>query len=191
MKDMSLNFRADRLDVAGLARANGTIQGNTLLQKFERLRTESCRPESESRDSHSVHWQATGEWVETVGAAPQTWLHLQVQAKLTQICQRCMTEVDTPIEVTRSYRFVADEATAEALDDSCDEDLLAISREFDLLELIEDEMLMDLPLVPMHNICPVAPKMAAIDSDFESKNQQKPNPFAVLQSLKGNDPKQK
>jgi uncharacterized protein len=60
-------------------------------------------------------------------------------------CQRCLTPVDVPLDVERSFRFVADEATAEALDDECDEDLLALSREFDLRELIEDELLMACP----------------------------------------------
>ena len=58
--------------------------------------------------------------------------------------------VDVPLDVERSFRFVADEATAEALDEECDEDLLALGREFDLRELIEDELLMALPVVPRH-----------------------------------------
>ena len=78
------------------------------------------------------------------------------------------------------------EATAEAEDDECEEDLLAISREFNLLELIEDELLMAMPPVPMHDICPVQPKMTAVDADFEALGQEgKPNPFAALAALKG------
>jgi uncharacterized metal-binding protein YceD (DUF177 family) len=69
-------------------------------------------------------------------------------------CQRCLTPVDVPLAVERSFRFVADEATAEALDDESEEDLLALSREFDLRELIEDELLMALPVVPRHDECP-------------------------------------
>ena len=91
-----------------------------------------------------------------------------------------------PLDVERSYRFVADEATAEAQDDGCEEDLLAISREFNLLALIEDELLMALPQVPMHDSCPVQPKMAAVDEDFETHGYaEKANPFAVLAALKG------
>lgn len=92
--------------------------------------------------------------------------------------------MDTKLDVDRSYRFVADEATASALDDSCEEDLLVLSREFNLSELIEDELLMALPLVPMHEICPEQPKMAVIDADFEQQLQEKPNPFAALEALK-------
>jgi uncharacterized protein len=113
---------------------------------------------------------------------------LKAQTHLPQTCQRCLGEVGTLLEVERSYRFVADEATAEAQDDDCEEDLLAISREFDLHALIEDELLMALPLVPMHDICPVSPKMTVADPDFEGKADAigagKPNPFAVLAALK-------
>ncbi len=194
MKDMSLNFRADRLDVAGLAAANGYLKSDDLLQKYERLKQESCRLEAELTGEEKIVWQATGELVDNAGEngkiKPQVWLHVIAQTHLPQTCQRCLGEVSTFLEVERSYRFVADEATAEAQDDACEEDLLAISREFNLLALIEDELLMALPQVPLHDVCPVQPKMAAVDDDFESGADAngvagKPNPFAVLASLKG------
>ena len=190
-RDLSLNFRADRLDVAGLAQANGYLKGLNSLQKYERLMQESCRLEADLTAKESIVWRADGEWVENAGelakVKPQVWLHLTAQTHLPQTCQRCLAEVSAHLEVVRSYRFVADEATAEAEDDGCEEDLLAISREFNLLALIEDELLMALPQVPMHDICPVQPKMAAVDEDFEADGSAgKPNPFAVLAALKGN-----
>jgi uncharacterized protein len=192
-KDLSLNFRADRLDVAGLAQANGYLKGQNLLSKYERLRQESCRLEDGLTAEENIAWQADGEWVEGAGelskSKPQVWLHLAVQAHVPQTCQRCLGEVSTFLEVERSYRFVVDEATAEAEDDECEEDLLAISREFNLLALIEDELLMALPQVPMHDSCPVQPKMTVSDADFEGEaaavGAGKPNPFAVLAALKG------
>jgi uncharacterized protein len=192
-KDLSLNFRADRLDVAGLAQANGYLKGQNSLQKYERLRQESCRLEADLTDSESIVWQAEGELIESVSdnvggsvkVKPQVRLHLSAQTHLPQTCQRCLGEVSTYLEFDRSYRFVADEATAEAEDDECEEDLLAISREFNLSELIEDELLMALPQVPMHDVCPVQPKMAAIDAEFEALGVEgKPNPFAALAALK-------
>jgi uncharacterized protein len=194
MKDMSLNFRADRLDVAALATADGYLAGDDSLQKYERLKLESCRLEVDLADKERVVWRATGELVDSAGEngkiKPQVWLHVTAQTHLPQTCQRCLGEVSTLLEVERSYRFVADEATAEAQDDACEEDLLAISREFNLLALIEDELLMALPQVPLHDVCPVQPKMAAVDDDFEFGADAdgvagKPNPFAVLAALKG------
>ncbi|MFC3217232.1 hypothetical protein [Comamonas sp. JC664] len=48
-----------------------------------------------------------------------------------------------------------DEATAAALDDESEEDVLVLAPQIDALELIEDELLMALPMVPMHEVCPV------------------------------------
>jgi uncharacterized protein len=191
-KDLSALFRADRLDVAGLAQANGYLKGQYLLQKYERLKQESCRLEADLTGEESIFWQADGELVESAGELakikPQVWLHLTAHMHLPQTCQRCLGEVSTLLEVERSYRFVADEATAEAQDDACDEDLLAISREFNLLALIEDELLMALPQVPLHDICPVTLKMAVVDDDFEVQGAEgKPNPFAALLALKVKD----
>jgi uncharacterized protein len=57
--------------------------------------------------------------------------------------------------------------------------------QFDLLAVLEDELLMALPLVPMHEQCPVAPKLSSGDEGMEGSEAGKPNPFAVLAQLKG------
>ncbi|MPM75651.1 Large ribosomal RNA subunit accumulation protein YceD [bioreactor metagenome] len=102
-------------------------------------------------------------------------------------CQRCLGPVDVPLDIEREFRFVADEATAEALDDECEEDLLVLSREFNLRQLIEDELLMELPVVPRHDECPSPVVLQSTDSDFEEASSQKPNPFAALASLRKDD----
>jgi uncharacterized protein len=79
---------------------------------------------------------------------------------------------------------VADEATAAAEDDTSEEDLLALSRSFDLLELVEDEMLMEMPVAPRHEVCPEPVKMSAVDADFDAGDAERENPFAVLGRLK-------
>lgn len=182
----SRDFRPERLDVAAFALVGGCAQGDDSLQKYKRLLKEASDYRSDVGITHSVQWQAQGKLAETsvAGSIAQVWLHLRVQATLPQVCQRCLSDVDLTLDVDRDYRFVADEATAEAQDDDCEEDVLALSREFNLTELIEDELLMALPLVPRHEVCPIQPKMAAIDEDFEGSGGDKPNPFAVLGVLK-------
>ena len=80
------------------------------------------------------------------------------------------------------------EATAAAQDDDAEEEVLALSRDFDLLELVEDELLMDLPVAPMHDVCPEPVKMSAADEDFEAAEAARENPFAVLGRLKPGKP---
>ena len=154
--------------------------GHDSLLKYERLA-------QEAKGLHPdlmVDWEAVGEVRTALGGMGQVWLHIKVTASFPMECQRCMTPVDVPLEVDREFRFVADEVTAEALDDESEEDLLAMSREFDLHELIEDELLMALPVVPKHDECPTAVPLASSDDDFEEANDEKPNPFAALAALR-------
>ena len=64
-----------------------------------------------------------------------------------------------------------------------------LSREFHLRELIEDELLMALPLVPRHDTCPNPVALASSDEDFEAASAEKPNPFAALAGFKSAPPR--
>ena len=94
----------------------------------------------------------------------------------------CLHPVQTQLTVDRDFRFVADEAAALAEDDVVEEDLLVLSSEFDLLTLLEDELLMALPLVPMHDTCE-SEHMPTSNAE-NAAAQEKPNPFAALAALK-------
>ena len=75
------------------------------------------------------------------------------------------------------------EAAAQALDDEVEDDVLVISRDFDALALVEDELILSLPLVPLHELCPETLPMSVADPAFEAA-AERPNPFGVLASLK-------
>jgi uncharacterized protein len=155
----------------------------TPLQNMERLAEEAQGLRADS----TVQWQALGELRPRAGADDEVWLHLQAQATVPLTCQRCMSVVETPVEVDQWYRFVASEDIAMAEDDQSEEDLLVMEPQFNLLAVLEDELLMALPLVPMHEECPVTPKLQAGDIGEEgvaAEPGKKPNPFAVLAQLK-------
>ena len=177
---MTKEHAPDRLDIKAFAQAGGHLSGHDPLLKYQRLVEEAQGLHPDLR----VDWTADGEVRTTHGIGGQIWLHLQARATVPLTCQRCLQPVDVPLEVDRQFRFVADEATAEALDDSSEEDLLALSREFNLRELIEDELLMALPLVPRHEECPRQVPMASSDEDFEAASASAPNPFAALVGLR-------
>ena len=179
---MSKEFSPDRLDVAAFAKAGATLSGVDPISQFPRLASEA----GQVHGMHQVGWQAEGEHVPESGGPGHLWLHLSVQALVPMTCQRCLQAADIALDVERSFRFVKDEATAEAMDDESEEDLLALSKEFALRELIEDELLMELPVVPKHDECPQEVNLASSDEDFEQAVSDKPNPFAVLASLRKN-----
>ena len=154
----------------------------TLLQNMQRLAQEARGLQPDS----AVNWQAVAELRSGSGAEADIWLHLQANTSMALTCQRCMGAVETPVAVDQWYRFVASEDIAMAEDDEAEEDLLVMTPQFDLLAVLEDELLMALPLVPMHAHCPVAPVLSAgvIEGEDPLQPAPRPNPFAVLAQLK-------
>ncbi|MEY4711371.1 MAG: hypothetical protein RIS88_821 [Pseudomonadota bacterium] len=177
---MPKEFHARALDVQALAEAGAEVSGAATLGDFERLLAEA-----QGRGAGlPLAWSARGELRNPRHVRPDVWLHLKASGVLPLTCQRCLAPVDVPMAIDRSFRFVADESTAAAEDDTSEEDLLVISRSFDLPALVEDEFLMELPLVPLHETCPEPVRLSAVDPGFEVESPQE-SPFAVLARLKG------
>ncbi|MEJ8837081.1 YceD family protein [Ramlibacter sp. AN1133] len=177
---MAKDFDPHRLDVRRFAEEAGEIDASEHLRSFHRLVAET----QDADLARNVRWRARGELLNPHHLAPQVWVHLEAETSMPLVCQRCLTPVDVQLRVDRSFRFVSDEATAAAQDDEAEEDLLALSRSFDLVELVEDELLMELPVAPRHDVCPEPVKMSAADADFEAAAAEKENPFALLGRLK-------
>lgn len=177
---MTRPLQASRLNMQAFAQEGVPLVETTLLQNMERLAQEA----QELQPDSAVNWQARAELRAGSGAESDIWLQLQATTSIPLTCQRCMGAVETPIEVEQWYRFVASEDIAMAEDDQSEEDLLVMAPQFDLLAVLEDELLMALPLVPMHEQCPVAPALSAGDIEDVPESAEKPNPFAVLAQLK-------
>ena len=165
-----------RLDVRAMALAAQTREGQDLLLNYERLAVDliGLKPDS------ILNWTAKFSARTGASGKDESWLQLDLATSFPMVCQRCLTAVDFDVLMAREFRFVASEAVAEEEDDDCEEDLLVQSREFDLGALIEDELVMALPLIPRHDTCPVAVPMSAADAGFDDAASQKPNPFAAL-----------
>ncbi len=175
-------FNPQHLPVEIFASEAASLSQVTALEALERL----CEGTQGAVAGLQVQWHMQGELrTPRYGAKPQAWLHLQASALVPMTCQRCLSEAHIALEITQSYRFVATEAQALEEDEDCEEDVLVLSRDFDVLELLEDELIMALPPIPKHEECPHAPSFEVADADFSADEASKPNPFAVLQKLRG------
>lgn len=172
------------LHVKAFARDGLSAQGQQDLSYFERLSDLASLGDAQNLAIPQVSWELNGEMVPVTGGEADIWLHLTAQVNLPMQCQRCMGPVMLEIKSEQSFRFVADEATAEAQDDESEEDLLVLVPELDVWELIEDELIMSAPIVPKHEICPATVTMSVADEAFEEALEAKPNPFAALAQLK-------
>lgn len=178
-------FSPQRLDAWRFAQAGASLEGELPLSGLQRLGQDLHGP---AATDAVVRWSAHGELREGPGGgAPQAWLHLKAQTQVPLTCQRCLAAVLESIDVDRWFRFVADEAAAEALDDEVEEDLLALEPRPSLIEVIEDELILSLPLVPLHEECPQPlPGTEAGPNESQPKDgSERPHPFAALAKLKG------
>ena len=170
-------FDPARLDVGVFANEGGELAGAWPLTLFRRVADTLAEAPDEASP---VTWRARGERRTARGTVPQVWLHLHAAAQLPLQCQRCLQPVATAFEVDRSFRFVHGEEAAEKLDAEVDEDVLATPHALDLRELVEDELLLAMPIVPRHDVCP-EPLPLRLDDEVP---HDLPNPFAALAALK-------
>ena len=172
-------FDPFRLDVVAFAKEAGALSGRWPLAQFDRI-AESAVPGAPVTDADEVGWSVRGEQRQLRGGDAQTWLHLEAATRVSLECQRCLKPVDVPLRIVRNFLFVHGEDAAAQLDADTEDDVLAITRALDLRELIEDALLLAMPIVPRHERCP-EPLVAVAD---EVPAEDKPNPFAALAGLK-------
>jgi uncharacterized protein len=119
----------------------------------------------------------------------RAYLRLVAAGDVWLQCQRCLAPYAQAVALDTTYRLVATEKEAdEAPLDEDEADAIVGSAAFDVVDLVEEELLLSLPLVPKHAVCPqvhealVTRPEAAPDETGAS--EARPNPFAVLAALK-------
>lgn len=174
-----------RLDMAAFAGEQGALQGEWPVSELARLADGGL---AEPVAAETVHWQAEGEVRgRSRGGEPDIWLHIAAQAAVWLQCQRCLKPVREALAVQRSFRFVRTEVQAEAEDAQSEEDVLVLGRSLDLRGLVEDELILELPLVPRHDVCP-EPLPIPVSAPLQTETESAPNPFAQLEVLKRGRP---
>ncbi|XXN64609.1 23S rRNA accumulation protein YceD [Enterobacter ludwigii] len=106
------------------------------------------------------------------------------EVQVTLSCQRCNQSFPRHVHVSYCFSPVSSDDQAEALPEAYEPVDVNDFGEIDLLAVIEDELILALPVVPVHDSehCEVS------DADMVfgqlPPEAEKPNPFAVLASLK-------
>lgn len=105
------------------------------------------------------------------------------KTSLTLICQRCSDNFLLPMEVSFSFSPVKNEDAAEALPSYYDAIELDENGEVNLRKLVEDELLLAIPLIPKHELDDCAAKADTTWGELP-KELSESNPFDVLKQLK-------
>lgn len=99
-------------------------------------------------------------------------LGLKIEATLPVLCQRCLQPMQ--LDLSLAYEYVIAEVEPTAFEGDDDIDWIEASREMNVNILVEDELLMAIPLGPLHShAC----------KPLIQEEVEKPNPFAVLKDL--------
>lgn len=111
---------------------------------------------------------------------------ITIDAKMTLelICQRCFKPFITEVHVMNKFSPVKSDAQAETLPEHYEPVLMNEFGEVDILALLEDEIILSLPIAPVHDSkhCEVS-EADLVFGEIPTK-EDKPNPFAILASLK-------
>ena len=133
-------------------------------------------------------WQMETHFEDSPGSEPRQILNLVLKGRLHLVCQRCLQDCAVDLDEKRRFVLVASEAEADAypLEDEEQEPLVA-SQHFNLLETIEDEVLLSLPLIPKHpeGFCEPHATVFGLE-DEDAVLDERENPFNILKNMKKN-----
>ncbi len=157
----------DVIDSQVFAREGGSLQGELPVAALTRLLDLLAASDG------SLTYRIQGR----MGPCKRPQLLVEVDGVLSLCCQRCLEAIDYPIEVRSLLEFVDNDGdlTQEELEDDS-RDFLPDQKELDVAVLIEDEILLALPLAPRHDHC-VLPGAAPGSANV--------SPFSVLAGLQG------
>ena len=110
-------------------------------------------------------------------------MQLKLESEVRMICQRCLDEAVIPVSGEYLYAIVV--PGTEELHFPQGYDVLEVGEEpLDLLALIEDELLLSLPMVPMDPPEECQQPAGLIESETSKNAVKRSNPFSVLAQLK-------
>ena len=110
----------------------------------------------------------------------QAFVEVQAEASLPLQCQRSLERYLQPVRVMQQLGLVTSEAQESALPEAMEPLLVPEGGEVRPADLIEDELILALPVVP------IDPAARLPDDVVHPGDDDKPNPFAVLRTLKDN-----
>lgn len=156
------------LDWPRAVKAGLVLEGVLPLVELPRLREVLCDPVEGVRYSLAFERDQAGRALICGGLSTTLWLE----------CQRCLGSMAQPVDVELMVALVTAESQLDALPEEYDP-LVVEGGSVRLRDLIEDELLLAIPLVPRHPLGQCGDSALA-GGDRSSRNGTRPSPFAVL-----------
>ena len=160
------------LDAWRMVAARRGFEGRVPLSALSRL--QGLLLDAEGEASYSLEFDRD--------ALQVSYVQLQVQADLPLLCQRSLERFLLPVRLVQRLGLVRDEAEESALPPDYEALLVPEDGMLHPLDLIEDELVLAVPVVPVN---PEAPEVQA---EWPAREEEvaKAHPFGSLAALKKN-----
>jgi uncharacterized protein len=129
-----------RFDAPRLAREHGVLDGRVDAHELPRV------ADLLSEGAASLAWRIEG------GADPsgRPALRIVLKGSVTLVCQRCLADLEWPIDQASDVLLARDEPELAALDADSSLEVVLAQGPTDPLMLVEDELVLALPFAPRH-----------------------------------------
>lgn len=108
--------------------------------------------------------------------------HYATQLQLQ--CQRCMESFDQQLEDDFLLGILRSDEEADELPDSYNPVIVSEDNSLTIQDIIEDELIVSLPIVPMHQMNDCNVKLPLSASTQNAEESEKQNPFKVIEFLR-------
>ncbi|MEE1925847.1 YceD family protein [Pseudomonas sp. 148P] len=161
------------VDPRKLADRGVSIEGSVPLADLERL----CDPLSDNVGTVQAKFDFERDEQGSVV------FHTDLNVEVKMVCQRCLELVTLPIHSECTYAVVKEGANTQSLPKGYD--VLELGEDpLDLQALVEEELLLALPIVPAHHPEECQQPAGADEPEPSEDEVKRSNPFSVLAQLK-------
>ncbi|WXL27399.1 YceD family protein [Ectopseudomonas mendocina] len=161
------------VDPRKLADRSTTLDGEMPLADLERL----CGPLADNQGM--VRTKFSFERDERNAVV----FHSELEVEVKMVCQRCLEQVTLPIRSECDYAVVREGANTQSVPQGYD--VIELGEDpLDLLALVEDELLLALPIVPAHDPKDCQQPAGLEEPELSEDEVARSNPFSVLAQLK-------
>ncbi|MHB8533968.1 MAG: YceD family protein [Sulfuricaulis sp.] len=175
-ESVARSFTGDHRPVPAGREGGARLTGTLPLTSMPRL-AQNCQDSSGRVHVDLVFERGEGEEV--------FLMHGSLRANLHVTCQRCLEDMDLMLEASPWFILARSGKSQDMLDE--EPDILVADKHLSLSALVEDELLLTLPMVPMHalNQCPAGEYIAArADPGLPPAKAGVKSPFSVLSRMK-------
>lgn len=146
-----------------------SLSNDTPVARFSRL------ADLLADDGGTVSWRVSG----SAGPQGEPMLEIAISGELHLCCQRCLGALPWQVDIASKLKLVR--PGTEIPDDELEieeYDTIEAAADMDALALIEDELLLAVPVAPRHEVC---------DAPHPSGGVEKESPFNALSQLQKRD----